>query len=216
MLGLLKYPNSVLHSFMQQRQRLARLDNFSKGTNSQILISTDLAARGLDMVIDVVVQYGVPMNGDTYVHRLGRTARAGRAGRNLIIVSKAEYSKWKEIQKVIQESNVPNHHTFLPESKKVDRFIEDIKIADQAYLNNKEVSKEDNKVWLKKEADEAEIILDEEKDNNKDEGKGKTKKQIRSISIPTRANELQEKVSMWRKNKFVMDTSDIQAYLLKK
>lgn len=80
MLTLLKYPNQVLHSYMQQRQRLNKLDRFSKGKNSPILISTDLAARGLDMVIDLVVQYGVPVNGDTYVHRLGRTARAGRSG----------------------------------------------------------------------------------------------------------------------------------------
>lgn len=88
MLTLLKHPNQVLHSFMQQRQRLAKLDNFSKGKSSLILISTDLAARGLDMVIDLVIQYGVPTNGDTYVHRLGRTARAGRNGENLIIVGK--------------------------------------------------------------------------------------------------------------------------------
>ena len=40
------------------------------------------------MVIDLVIQYGVPTNGDTYVHRLGRTARAGRNGENLIIVAK--------------------------------------------------------------------------------------------------------------------------------
>lgn len=69
----------MLHSNMQQRQRLNKLDRFTE-RKANTLICTDLAARGLDMVIDVVVQFGVPQNGDTYVHRLGRTARAGRAG----------------------------------------------------------------------------------------------------------------------------------------
>lgn len=120
LLSLLKRPNQVLHSYMQQRQRLNKLDNFSKGKGSPILISTDLAARGLDMVIDLVVQYGVPLNGDTYVHRLGRTARAGRNGENLIIVGKDEYNRWKDILKIVQGTNTsPNHHVYLPVSKQV-------------------------------------------------------------------------------------------------
>lgn len=123
MLTLLKYPNQVLHSFMQQRQRLNKLDNFNKGKGSPILISTDLAARGLDMVIDIVVQFGVPSNGDTYVHRLGRTARAGRAGENLIIVSKAEYSEWKSILKIIQGNSEPNHQAYLPITKDVEKRL---------------------------------------------------------------------------------------------
>jgi superfamily II DNA/RNA helicase len=85
---------------MQQRQRLSKLERFSTG-KVNTLICTDLAARGLDMLIDVVVQYGVPLNGDTYVHRLGRTARAGRSGESFILVSKKEYSKWKDILSVV-------------------------------------------------------------------------------------------------------------------
>ena len=45
-----------------------------------MLVSTDVAARGLDFKITHVVQYSVPVNGDTYVHRAGRTARANRSG----------------------------------------------------------------------------------------------------------------------------------------
>ncbi len=54
-----------------------------------ILISTDVSARGLDFTVNNVIQYGVPLNGDTYVHRAGRTARANRKGEALIIVDRS-------------------------------------------------------------------------------------------------------------------------------
>ena len=62
---------------MLQKQRLLKLEKFKK-SKINILISTDVAARGLDFFITNVIQYGVPVNGDTYVHRVGRTARANR------------------------------------------------------------------------------------------------------------------------------------------
>lgn len=71
--------NSTLHSHMIQKQRLTKLEKFKK-SNGIVLISTDVAARGLDFEITHVIQYSVPVNGDTYVHRVGRTARANRYG----------------------------------------------------------------------------------------------------------------------------------------
>jgi ATP-dependent RNA helicase DDX10/DBP4 len=67
-----------LHSHMQQKQRIQKLEKFKRSTLFNILIATDVAARGLDFQISHVVQVGVPVNGDTYVHRAGRTARANR------------------------------------------------------------------------------------------------------------------------------------------
>jgi superfamily II DNA/RNA helicase len=67
-----------LHSGMQQKQRLKKLEKFKQSTLYNILIATDVAARGLDFHITHVVQVGVAINGDTYVHRAGRTARANR------------------------------------------------------------------------------------------------------------------------------------------
>ncbi len=52
------------------------------------MISTDVSARGLDFSVTNVIQYGVPLNGDTYVHRSGRTARANRTGEALIVVDR--------------------------------------------------------------------------------------------------------------------------------
>lgn len=62
---------------MQQRQRLANLDRF-KATDNAVLVATDVASRGLDIPhVEFVVQFQPPSNPQTYVHRVGRTARAG-------------------------------------------------------------------------------------------------------------------------------------------
>ena len=53
-----------------------------------------MAARGLDFYATNVIQYGVPLNGDTYVHRAGRTARANRTGEAFIIVDSSEGGRW--------------------------------------------------------------------------------------------------------------------------
>jgi superfamily II DNA/RNA helicase len=79
---------------MQQKQRLKKLEKFKKSTLCNILIATDVAARGLDFNISHVIQMGVPVNGDTYVHRAGRTARASREGEALIVVDKKEANRW--------------------------------------------------------------------------------------------------------------------------
>lgn len=71
---------------MMQKSRLDKLERFQK-SKSNILISTDVAARGLDFIITNVIQFSVPINGDTYVHRVGRTARANRPGQALMLIS---------------------------------------------------------------------------------------------------------------------------------
>jgi superfamily II DNA/RNA helicase len=74
---------------MQQRQRLKNLDRFKQTVNrieagspqleTAILVCTDVAARGLDIpYVSNIVHYQCPFNGETYVHRSGRTARIGR------------------------------------------------------------------------------------------------------------------------------------------
>jgi superfamily II DNA/RNA helicase len=92
---------------------MTKLERFKKSENINILVSTDVAARGLDFSVTNVIQYGVPLNGDTYVHRAGRTARANRKGEALIIVDRTEGNKWGEINDILN-SSVPN--------RKVDKF----------------------------------------------------------------------------------------------
>ncbi|VEN43561.1 unnamed protein product, partial [Callosobruchus maculatus] len=76
-LGLTAVP---LHGQMSQNKRLAALTKF-KAKNRSILISTDVASRGLDIPhVDVVINFDIPTHSKDYIHRVGRTARAGRSG----------------------------------------------------------------------------------------------------------------------------------------
>lgn len=76
-----------LHGQLSQSNRLGALNKFKAG-NRNILVATDVAARGLDISnVDLVVNYDLPGDSKTYVHRVGRTARAGKSGRALNIVT---------------------------------------------------------------------------------------------------------------------------------
>jgi ATP-dependent RNA helicase DDX49/DBP8 len=91
--GLLSHlgvPNVALHSLLSQNRRSASLGQF-KSQIVSVLVATDLAARGLDIPsVDLVVNAELPRSGVTYVHRVGRTARAGRRGRAVSLVGEAE------------------------------------------------------------------------------------------------------------------------------
>jgi ATP-dependent RNA helicase DeaD len=88
-----------LHGDMKQAQRDHVMANFRNG-RIDVLIATDVAARGIDVDdIDLVVNYDVPQDVENYVHRIGRTARAGRSGRALTFVDPREVYKLRTIQK---------------------------------------------------------------------------------------------------------------------
>ncbi|KAK4053043.1 ATP-dependent RNA helicase [Microbotryomycetes sp. JL201] len=90
LLTLLGLNVQQLHSGMQQRARLKALDRF-KAADNGVLLATDVAARGLDIPsVHHVVHFQLPRSADTYVHRSGRTARAGERGLALQIVSPEE------------------------------------------------------------------------------------------------------------------------------
>ena len=87
----------AMHGDLSQGQRERALDRFSSG-RARVLVATDVAARGLDVDgISHVVNFDPPHDGDTYVHRVGRTARAGRSGlgTTLVMPDQAdEVGKW--------------------------------------------------------------------------------------------------------------------------
>jgi ATP-dependent RNA helicase RhlE len=87
-----KYEVVTLHSDRNQSQRNKALASFRSG-QVRVLIATDVAARGIDVDdISFVVNYEVPATADDYIHRVGRTARAGRNGAALTLVSPEEES----------------------------------------------------------------------------------------------------------------------------
>jgi ATP-dependent RNA helicase DDX49/DBP8 len=80
-------PCVALHSMMTQHRRIAALGKF-KSSLVRVLVCTDVASRGLDIPsVELVVNYHMPRSSDDYIHRVGRTARAGRGGQAVSIVS---------------------------------------------------------------------------------------------------------------------------------
>ncbi|CCD23909.1 putative ATP-dependent RNA helicase NDAI_0C02490 [Naumovozyma dairenensis CBS 421] len=88
-LGLLGMNVAELHGSLTQEQRLESVTKF-KSLEIPVLICTDLASRGLDIPkIEVVINYDMPKSYDIYLHRVGRTARAGREGRSVSLVGES-------------------------------------------------------------------------------------------------------------------------------
>uniref|UniRef100_A0A7S4AEU3 RNA helicase n=1 Tax=Pseudo-nitzschia australis TaxID=44445 RepID=A0A7S4AEU3_9STRA len=84
--------NVALHSLLTQNRRLAALGKF-KSQQVRVLVATDIASRGLDVPsVDLVINSELPRNPVSYVHRIGRTARAGRRGRAISLVSEQDVS----------------------------------------------------------------------------------------------------------------------------
>jgi ATP-dependent RNA helicase DDX49/DBP8 len=86
---------------MSQKDRIENLNKF-KSTINQILISTDLSSRGLDIpIVDLVINFDLPRNPNDYIHRVGRTARAGKKGICLSFVSQYDIDLILSIEKRI-------------------------------------------------------------------------------------------------------------------
>jgi ATP-dependent RNA helicase DDX49/DBP8 len=78
---------TYIHSLLSQRKRLANIAKF-KSSQARILVATDVASRGLDIpYVHLVLNFDVPKNPRDYVHRVGRTARAGRGGTAITLVT---------------------------------------------------------------------------------------------------------------------------------
>jgi len=96
-----EYDAGALHGDMDQRARMAMLENFRKG-NLKLLVASDVAARGLDIPdVSHVFNFDIPTHADDYVHRIGRTGRAGRKGAAFTLITKADRKYMDSIEKLI-------------------------------------------------------------------------------------------------------------------
>lgn len=101
MLRNLGFSAVPIHGQMSQPKRLAALNKFKAGERT-LLVATDVASRGLDIPsVDVVINYDVPTNSKDYVHRVGRTARAGRSGRAVTIVTQYDVELIQKIEALV-------------------------------------------------------------------------------------------------------------------
>lgn len=87
-----------LHGQLSQSARLGALGKFRAGSR-EILVATDVAARGLDIPsVDIVLNFDLPPDSKTYIHRVGRTARAGKSGHAISLVTQYDVEVWLRIE----------------------------------------------------------------------------------------------------------------------
>jgi ATP-dependent RNA helicase DDX47/RRP3 len=99
LLRFLSFSAIPLHGKMSQPKRLGALNKFKSGDRS-LLIATDVASRGLDIPsVDVVINFDIPTHSKDYIHRVGRTARAGRSGRAITMVTQYDVELFQRIEK---------------------------------------------------------------------------------------------------------------------
>lgn len=99
LLRLLDHRVTSLHSKLPQRQRIDNLARF-RASAARILVATDVAARGLDIPeVSLVINYDIPRDPDDYIHRVGRTARAGRKGEAVTFVGQRDVELVLAIEK---------------------------------------------------------------------------------------------------------------------
>jgi ATP-dependent RNA helicase RhlE len=114
---------AAIHGNKSQSNRQRALDNF-KSRRSPILIATDIAARGIDVEgISHVLNYDLPHEPETYVHRIGRTGRAGASGIALSFCDQAECGLLKSVERLIRRRLAVDET--LPESARVERRPQD-------------------------------------------------------------------------------------------
>lgn len=126
-LGMLGVRVGELHGDMKQPQRLYTLKKF-KNEDIDVLLATDVAARGLDIKgVKTVINFTMPFTPEQYIHRVGRTARAGRSGRSVSIAGEKER---KMVREIIKRARDPVKARVIP-SEIVEKYKKKLKEIDE-------------------------------------------------------------------------------------
>ena len=119
-----KIKASAIHGDKTQNMRTQALKKF-KENSIDVLVATDIAGRGIDIIdLPYVINFELPLNNEDYIHRIGRTGRAGRQGIALSLVCKKEITQLKEIEELINkklESIETEGFIFEPHTKITNR-----------------------------------------------------------------------------------------------
>lgn len=96
------YPVNCMHGDLRHHARTRAIQSF-RDQSTRILVATDIAARGLDIPhIKFVINYDLPQCKEDYVHRIGRTGRAGASGSALCLISPEDNQKWRMISRMLE------------------------------------------------------------------------------------------------------------------
>jgi superfamily II DNA/RNA helicase len=122
------YACQGLHGDIPQNRRLKTIQQFKQG-EFHLLVATDVAARGIHVDgLSLVINYDIPVEKDSYVHRIGRTGRAGNVGRALSLVTGDDIISLYEIEEhigvMISEAELPTEETLKEQRSEIDKWIE--------------------------------------------------------------------------------------------
>ena len=131
---------AVLNGDIPQNQRETTVDRLRKGF-IDILVATDVAARGLDVDrIKLVINYDFPFDAETYTHRIGRTGRAGRSGEAILFVNRREKNFLRNLEistkNKIEEFEIPNNKKI--NEKRMEKLTSDINTSFKSKESNEE------------------------------------------------------------------------------
>ena len=150
----LNMPIAEIHGDMSQTRRNDALASFTSG-NSEFLFASDVAARGLDIKgVENVINYNMPKDMSSYVHRVGRTARIGNTGRAVSLIGENDRALFKE---VIQNSTNPVHKRTIPDAvlelaqKSLDDVAEKVELILEQEREEKEIENLDKAISRTKE-----------------------------------------------------------------
>ena len=142
----------AIHGDKSQNARQRVLEAF-KNKEISVLVATDIAARGIDIEsLPFVINFDIPNISETYVHRIGRTGRAGNSGLAISFCAKDELPYWKDIQKLIKievkvEKDHPYPYTDVPENPDAKPDLRNKKKEATPNSRKSEGSKQNKKRW---------------------------------------------------------------------
>lgn len=129
-----------LHGQLSQSARLGSLNKF-KGGSREILVATDVAARGLDIpAVDVVLNHDLPQDSKTYIHRVGRTARAGKSGIAISIATQYDLEIYQRIEAALGkelDQYPTEREEVMAFQSRVDEAMRTVRGEMKTFLENK-------------------------------------------------------------------------------
>ncbi|XP_013192612.2 probable ATP-dependent RNA helicase Dbp45A [Amyelois transitella] len=137
MLNAINMDNVCLHGYMRQKERLAALTQFRSNLKCT-LVATNVAARGLDIpTVDLVVNHKLPLEPKEYIHRVGRTARAGRSGMAISLITPYDILRLGQIEEQIK-TKLAEYKIDDDEAVKVFTTVSVTRREQEAQLDNEE------------------------------------------------------------------------------
>lgn len=172
MCELLDIRSGSLHSVKSQGSRIEALDSFRK-RDITALFTTDVGNRGLDIpAVDFVINYDIPDTTEEYIHRVGRSARAGRAGAAINLVTPYDVERLKSIEESTKVVTEEFKHESVYPPERVEKYISDvaekrihakIELIDSGFIEEHIEKKENSK---KESERRKEILMTYEKKYN--------------------------------------------------